>query len=395
MIDYVQTKNTDAFWKAYNLEKYTILVLEGGTSSSKTFSALQSYLVLFHHLNPNRPLITDFIAESVPKLKVGMINDFEAIMADTYDDKRMHKTDRIYTLPNSNKVRFFNADDVQKVKGPRRDFCMIDEANHISWDVARHILVRTHGLKVITHNPTSEYWAHTELQDRDDVLWVHSTFMDALHVVPESDIKEILSNKEKDRNWWRVYGLGLVGKIEGLVHPNFTVVDEMPIGGVSFYGLDYGYTNDPTCLVHCVVIGDKLYCRQLIYQAGLDNQQIAKLMLSKGVRPRYDEIFCDAAEPKSRAEIARYGFNIKCAPKGRDSVQHGIQKINQFRHYWCADSIDAIKEQRNYCYITDHSGIITNKPVDIWNHAMDARRYGVWGKYQSGLQIALSAKQRV
>jgi len=100
LINYVQTKNTDAFWKAYDLEKYTILVLEGGTSSSKTFSALQSFLVLLHHLNPKRPLITDFIAESVPKLKVGMINDFETIMSDTYDEKRMHKTDRIYSLPN-------------------------------------------------------------------------------------------------------------------------------------------------------------------------------------------------------------------------------------------------------------------------------------------------------
>jgi phage terminase large subunit len=104
-------------------------------------------------------------------------------------------------------------------------------------------------------------------------------------------------------------------------------------------------------------------------------------MDSLGLKKDYDEIFADAAEPKSIEEIKRFGFNIKAAPKGPDSIIAGIQKLNQYKQRWTKRSINAIKEMRNYRYIENSDGKLTNKPVDNYNHAMDARRYGLFAKF--------------
>jgi phage terminase large subunit len=200
-------------------------------------------------------------------------------------------------------------------------------------------------------------------------------------VLPLETVASIESRRERDPNWWRVYGLGEVGKIEGLVHPAFTLVEDMPQGGIEFYGLDFGYSNDPTALVRCLVIGDDLYTDQLIFERGLTNDQIAHRMESLGVRKNYDEIFADAAEPKSITEIRQYGYNIKGCPKGPDSLDAGIQRVNQYRQHITKRSLDLIKEQRNYRYIEDSAGRITNKPMDDYNHGMDARRYAIMGKF--------------
>jgi phage terminase large subunit len=145
--------------------------------------------------------------------------------------------------------------------------------------------------------------------------------------------------------------------------------------------MDFGFSNDPTALIDCLVINDCLYCDELIYQTGLTNDAISHTMESLGVKKGYDEIFADAAEPKSIEEIRRYDFNIKSAPKGPDSILAGIQKLNQYKQYWTKRSVNAIKEMRNYRYIETSDGKLTNKPVDNWNHTLDARRYGVFAKF--------------
>jgi phage terminase large subunit len=177
-----------------------------------------------------------------------------------------------------------------------------------------------------------------------------------------------------------VYGLGETGKIEGLVHPSFSLCDEIPSGGIVFYGMDFGFSNDPCALVKCVLRGEDLFCDQLIYERGLLNSQVARRFEQLGITKNNDEIFADSAEPKSIAEIRSYGYNIKGAIKGPDSIRASISKINEYRHHWTKRSIDAIKEQRNYRYITNGDGKITEKPIDDFDHAMQARWYAVMGK---------------
>ncbi len=210
-------------------------------------------------------------------------------------------------------------------------------------------------------------------------VYIHSTYLDARWVLPQSIVNDIESNKDKDPNWWNIYGLGRIGKVEGLVYPFFTQVDTMPVGGQEFYGLDFGYSNDPSVLVRCVLKGDELHSEELIYEAGLTNDAIAHRMDELGVKRNVAEIFADSAEPKSIDEIHRFGFNVKPCPKGADSVEYGHQKIRQFKQFWTKASLKCIKEQRNFRYIQDKDGKMTEKTNHQFSHGMDARRYAVIG----------------
>ncbi|KKK53769.1 hypothetical protein LCGC14_3091430, partial [marine sediment metagenome] len=208
--------------------------------------------------------------------------------------------------------------------------------------------------------------------------YVHSTYQDAKDLLPAQVVTDIESYKDKDPNWWNIYGLGLIGKIEGLVHPNFKQIDELPKDkGTIVYGLDFGFSSDPTVLTKNVIIGDNLYSQQLLWNnTGLTNDQIAQQMdlLKVGREP----IGADPSEPKSIEEISQKGFNCLEAAKGPGSKAFGIQKVNQYYQHWTKDSLECIKEQRNYRYMKDKvTGLLTDKTTHQWSHGMDSRRYGV------------------
>ena len=149
-------------------------------------------------------------------------------------------------------------------------------------------------------------------------------------------------------------------------------------------GLDFGYSNDPSVLVRNVIQGDKLYSHEVFYQSGLTNDAIAHKMDECGVKRNFAEIFADSAEPKSIDEIHKFGFNIKPCPKGADSVEFGHQKVRQLKQFWTKASLNCIKEQRNFQYIPDKDGKLTEKTNHTYSHGMDARRYGVIGNLKRG-----------
>jgi len=372
----VFARNADAYQR-----KKTLIINQGGTSSSKTYSILQLLIIIAVYAR--EPLMISVVSESVPHLKRGVIRDFETIMGNEFQSDRWSATDKTYNWGRG-KMEFFSADDSSKLRGGRRDILFINEANNITKDAFDELDVRTRKCTFLDYNPVSEFWVHEILNSplkhiKKKTEYIHSTYQDAKEVLPP-EIVERIEGRKHDANWWRVYGLGEVGNIEGLVHSTFGQVDAMPDNGIEFLGLDFGFSNDPTALVHCKIVGDELYCDQIIYEKGLTNDQIAKRMEAAGVQKNYDEIFCDAAEPKSAQEIRAYGFNVKSAPKGPDSVLTGIQRVNQYKQFWTKRSVDGIREQRNYRYIEDANGKITNKPIDDFNHLMDARRYAVISK---------------
>lgn len=377
---------------AYN-QGYKIIVNQGGTSSSKTYSLIQ----LFIFLAVASPGISSIVSESLPHLKRGAIRDFVNIMGDDYNDNLFNKTDHIYSF-GSSKLEFFSADDSKRLRGGRRKRLFLNEVNNITELSFNELDVRTEECTFVDFNPVSDFWVHQLLAKygitdftkdcfpaQKDICFIHSTYLHAKHLLPKSTVEKIESRRERDPNWWNVYGLGLVGNIEGLIHPVFTTTKDMPQPGVGieFYGLDFGFT-DETALIKCVVVNDQLFCDQLIYETGLTNPQIARRMESLGVRKNHDEIFADSAEPKSIKEIASYGFNIKPVEKGPDSVRAGILKVNEYKQIWTERSVDAIKEQRNYRYIQKDDGTFSEKPIEDFDHAMSARRYAVISK---GLQV--------
>lgn len=352
------------------------VLLEGGTSSSKTFSVLQALVMIAQ--DAKQPILISVVSESLPHLKRGAVRDFFNIINESSDNNpNWSKTEFTYTHPLwKGRIEFFGADDAGKVRGPRRDILFMNEGNNIPWETARGLDIRTSRFTVVDWNPVSEFWAHEFWKDFPENAFSHSTYLDAKAVLPPQTVLDIESYRYKDPNWWNIYGLGLLGKIEGLVHPNFEQVEELPKGNY-FYGLDFGFTDDPTVLVRNVISGDALYSEELIYERGLTNDMISRGMDLANVRQNYDEIWADSAEPKSIEEISLKHYNIKPCEKGQGSVQFGIQKVNQYRQFWTKDSVNCIKEQRNFRYIQDKNGKFTEKTTHKWSHGMDARRYAV------------------
>jgi phage terminase large subunit len=356
------------------------IMLEGGTWSTKTYSAIQALIVIA--MKSPIPLLISCASESMPHMKRGVLRDFFNILGEDVDGNRyFSKTEFTYKRPDwTGQFEFFGADTPAKMHGGRRDILYVNEANNIQWEIVRQADVRTKIFTILDWNPTAEFWAHEYWLDQPGNAYSHSTYLDAIDagVLPEQVKTDIESYKDKDPNFWNVYGLGLVGKIEGLVYPSFELVDELPTTGDIVYGLDFGYATDPSVLVKNVVVGGKCYSHELFRQSGLTNQQLARKMELLGVER--EPIFADPNEPKSIEEISAAGFNCQEAVKGPGSKAFGIQRVNQYYQYWTKDSVDCIKEQRNYRYIKRIvNGVeqYTDDTTHQWSHGMDARRYAV------------------
>jgi phage terminase large subunit len=385
--------------KAFNDENTRIIINQGSSSSTKTFSIIQ-LLILICTYRPN--LLVSVVSESLPHLKRGVVRDFKNILAYSFDEDAFNKSDLIYNFENGSQIEFFSADQSSKLRGSRRHILFLNEANNVSHEAFLQLFIRTKIKVILDYNPTTEFWIE-EYKTRPDAKYVHSTYNDSksllVQEIPDEEKQYIrtainaIESRRHDTNWFRVYGLGLTGNIEGLIYPNFIQIDDIPQDkGIEFYGLDFGFTNDPTALVKIKLIDNKVYLDELIYETGLTNDVIARHLESLSLKKHYDELFADSAEPKSIEEIHRYGWNIKACPKGQDSVKTGIDKVKQYHLHVTKRSLNMIKEFRNYRYIQDSDGKITNKPLEGFNHTMDALRYGIFGK--TNVKIAVATREK-
>jgi len=382
------TKVYNAILKAMRDGKKGIL-LEGGTYSSKTYSALQ--VVIAVAMESNMKLDIDIVSESIPHLKGGCLKDYFNILGESTDHNPYYnQTDHIYRHPAWKGVITFLSADNMKALGMRRDILFINEGDTLTWEVAKELISRTNIFIIIDWNPRSEFWAHEYYLNDSKWAYDHSTYLDALDVIPQGKREDIIDLGLKDPNYHNVYELGLLGKVEGLVYPHFEQIETLPMGAY-FYGLDYGFSSDPTVLVKNVVLGDKLYSQEMFYDySGLTNDQIARKMELCGVK--HEPVYPDPDEPKSAEELRKLGFNVIEAVKGKGSVEFGIQKVNQFYQYWTKDSLNCIKEQRNFRFIKDRAtSEFSDRTTHQWSHGMDARRYGVasYKGWQTGSGIVM------
>lgn len=310
------------------------------------------------------------------------MKDFEKIMKATkrWVEGRFNKTFLKYTFANGSYIEFFSADQESKVRGPRRNVLYINECNNITFETYHQLAIRTDGDIWLDFNPSNTFWVHEELTDDEDAQWLTLTYKDN-EALAQSIMKEIEKAREKAKtsnywdNWWKVYGLGQLGRLEGVIFNNWKQIDTLPdearlIG----YGIDFGYTNDPTTLVSAYYWNGKIIWDELIYQAGLTNPDIAKLLKAKGVKQN-DYIVADSAEPKSIAEIKHYGFNIVGAEKGKDSINFGIAILQECEFLITSRSTNLIKELRRYSWDKDKQGKTLNTPIGAFNHCIDPMRY--------------------
>ena len=292
-----------------------------------------------------------------------------------YIDANFNRTLLIYTFSNGSYIEFFSADQEDKVRGPRRNILYINECNNINFDTYHQLAIRTSHEVWLDFNPSSEFWAYTELKNDPDAEWLTLTYKDN-EGLPESIIKEIEKAKEKAKtssywnNWWKVYGLGQVGSLEGVIFSNWKQIDQLPLDArLIGTGLDFGYTNDPTAIIDIYQWNGKRILDEVCYRTGMVNSEIAKELKGKPI------VYADSAEPKSIEEIKRQGITIKAVVKGADSINFGIQTIQANDYLVTSRSTNLIKELRSYCWDSDKTGQRINKPIDSYNHIIDAWRY--------------------
>ena len=366
-------QRTTAINKILALKK-RIKIIQGGTSAGKTFGILP---ILIDKATKQSGLEISIIAESIPHLRRGALRDFLKIMKWTnrYFDERFNKSHLKYQFANGSFIEFFSADDSSKLRGARRDILYINECNNVNFEAYNELAIRTKREVFLDFNPANEFWVHTELKDESDADFIILTYKDN-EGLDEGIVQQIEKNRLKAAtssywaNWWKVYGLGELGQLQGAVFTNYKIIDKIPQDArLIGIGLDFGYTNDPSAIIEVYKHNETRILNEVKYQTGMLNSDIAKVL------PKSIPVYADSAEPKSIADIQRYGITIKGVTKGRDSVNYGIDVMQAQSYLVTSSSTNLIKELRSYCWDVDKAGKRLNKPIDNFNHALDAVRY--------------------
>jgi phage terminase large subunit len=310
----------------------------------------------------------------MPHLKRGAIRDFLNIMQEHhyFKDELWNKTDYTYTFETGSKIEFFSLDMPHKVRGPRRDRLFINEANNIPLETFDQLEIRTKSEIWLDWNPTQEFWWYTDVSKRDDADFMILTYKDNEGL--DKSIIESIERRRDNKNWWRVYGEGQLGEVEGKIYKDWVIIDEIPHEArLERYGLDFGYSNDPTAIVAIYRYNGGFILDEVTYQKGLSNKQIADILNNQTKAL----VIADSSEPKSIDEITSYGISILGSTKGQGSVNQGIQYVQNQRISVTKRSLNVIKEYRNFMWKTDKDGKIINEPDVLFDHGMDAIRYGL------------------
>ena len=367
---------TNKVFKHCDNAQKKILVEQGGTRSGKTYNILL-WLIFKYCYDQNGKIIT-ICRKTFPAVRGTVMRDFFDILKKhkIYNESSHNKSGNEYHI-NDNLIEFISLDQAQKIRGRKRDLLFVNEANEITFEDWQQLIFRTTEKIIIDYNPSEEFhWIYDRVLVRDDVEFYQTTYKDN-PFLPQNIIDEIERLKDTDENYWRVYGLGERGQSRSLVF-KFSTIKEIPQQAkLIARGLDFGFSNDPTALVETYVLDQTMYVNELIYRTGMTNQDIGN-ELKRLQLDRRDEIYCDSAEPKSIEEIHRMGWNVKPTYKG--SINIGIDMIRRYKLVITENSINLIKELRNYKYIEDKNGQLTNKPIDAFNHATDALRYSIVNK---------------
>jgi phage terminase large subunit len=374
---------TTALKKLLRLKK-RIKVVRGGTSASKTFSILP---ILIDRAIKTPDLEISVVSESIPHLRRGALKDFLKIMMalGRYNDNQFNKSTLKYTFVNGSYIEFFSVDQPDKLRGARRNVLYVNECNNVDFDSYYQLAIRTSGEIWLDYNPSSLFWVDRELLTQDDVDFITLTYLDN-EALSDTIVKEIESAKEKAKtssyweNWWQVYGLGQTGSLEGVCIPEWQEINLPTEARLLCYGMDWGYSNDPTSLIAMYKYNDAYIFDELIYQKGLLNSDISDLLKTNEVN---DIVYADSAEPKSIAELNSYGHNVLPVTKGRDSIVYGLNLINQNKVYVTSRSKNLINELQNYIWMVDKQGNKLNKPIDAYNHAIDAMRYAMTSQLEN------------
>lgn len=354
-------------------------IVQGGTSAGKTYGIIP---ILIDYAAKNARKRITVVAESIPAVKDGAVKIFKDVMIDTgrWIENHWISNPMEYTFSNQTVIQFKSFDSIGKAKASgKRDVLFLNEANHIAYEIADALMIRSKETW-IDFNPDNEFWAHTEVLQEHNSEFILLTYKDNEALPPET-LEDLLIKVEKAKtseywkNWCRVYIDGEIGSLQGTVF-QFTQVPTIPLEAELIgYGLDWGFTNDPTAMVAVYRCNGELWVEELLYKKQMTNSMIAAELATLGLL-KYKPIIADSAEPKSIADLNNMGWgNVQPALKGPDSIKNSIDKLQAYPINITSQSLNLIKEFRNYRWLTDNSGKSLNQPIDKYNHLIDGLRY--------------------
>ena len=367
---------TNKVYKHLQESDKRITIEQGGTRSGKTYNILM--WIIFEYTYQHTDKVITICRKTFPSLRASVMRDFMEILRihDIYIEELHNKSSHEYYL-NGNLVEFISLDQPQKIRGRKRNLLFINEANELFFEDWQQLVFRTDGKIILDYNPSDSFhWIYDKVIPRDDSDFYQTTYKDNKFLDPVI-IQEIERLRGTDEDYWRIYGLGERGMSRATIF-QFQIAEEAK-GQVVAYGLDFGFTNDPTALIKVYKDGDNLYLEEKLYHTNLTNQDISQKLTELGMT-RYDEIWADSAEPKSIEELHRMGWNVKPTAKDADSVMAGIDILKRHKLHIVKGSPNLTKELQNYKWQEDKNGNLLNRPIDAFNHLVDAMRYATFNR---------------
>ena len=372
----MQVTRTIALDKLQKLDS-RVKIVRGGTSAGKTICIL---LILIDYAIRNKGREISVVSESIPHLRRGAFKDFLGLLKglNRYKDVQLNKSTLKYTFTNGSYIEFFSTDQPDKLRGARRTDLYINECNNVPFDAYQQLVVRTSGNIWLDYNPSSLFWVDKELIGKPETDFITLTYKDN-DSLPKSIVKEIEKARDKSKtstywkNWWRVYGLGEIGNLEGACIPDWKEIDKIPNEArLLGHGMDFGYSVDPTTLISLYKWNEAYIFDEVLYKKGMLNSDISRFLDQRQIT---ENITADSAEPKSIAELQGYGHKITGVSKGRDSVVYGLNLINQNEIYVTSNSKNLKRELQGYVWATDKEGNQLQKPTGSHPDCIDAARY--------------------
>lgn len=352
-----------------------IIVEQGGTRSGKTYNII--LWIIFEYCTNNKSKVITVCRKSFPSLRATVLRDFMSILEghNLYNEKFHNKSNSEYYL-FGNLIEFISLDQPQKIRGRKRDLLFINEGNELYWEDWQQLVFRTQERIVIDFNPSDEYhWIYDKVLPRDDCAFFKTTYLDN-PFVEESIKKEIELLKDTDEQYWQIYGLGERAASRSTVF-RYAEVSHIPEDAeLVAYGMDFGFSNDPSTLVSVYTKDINLYVKEHLYRTAMTTNDIHKFLLSEKLENK--PIYADSAEPRLIEELRRMGHNIFPSLKGKDSINAGIDLLKRYKINILSTSTNAISEFRNYKWREDKTGALLNTPVDDHNHIIDPCRYATY-----------------
>ena len=358
------------------LESQTKIVVEqGGTRSGKTYNII--LWIIFQYCTNNTDKVVTVCRKSFPSLRATTLRDFMSILQEynLYSEKFHNKSNSEYYL-FGNLIEFISLDQPQKIRGRKRDLLFINEGNELYFEDWQQLVFRTKEKIILDYNPSDEYhWIYDKVIPREDCTFHKTTYLDN-PFVGESIKKEIELLKDTDEQYWQIYGLGERAASRSTIF-RYVEVDKIPDDvDLIAYGMDFGYTTDPTTFVSVFTKDRNLYIKEHLYKTQMTTSDINDFLRNEDITSK--PIYADSAEPRLISELRKMGHNILPSIKGRDSVNAGIDLLKRYKIHILSSSENAITEFRNYKWKEDKGGGLVNTPEDRWNHIIDSTRYATY-----------------